>query len=248
MPIVLPMSDHSPRVTLNVVELVGSPSIWTRSMLPVALSIDLEHVVVHQERRVGRGERSLAAGVIAALRVVERARYRCVYIKKSTRSTGTYGSRVTSGFRFANQLPMAHFVTPVLEPGAGRFRQPLHIAMQVRLYHHPVSGVGRVVVEGSDSEIRPSLLIGCTRRIVTALQAVPRDSQLFQHIAWFRPGITPGYPVTKEVDAVDRNVCNRVTNGFRLANQFLTATVTSSPLRCRPVRFREIPEENQRWD
>ena len=38
VPIVLLMSDHSPRITLNVVELVGSPSIWTRSMLPVTLS------------------------------------------------------------------------------------------------------------------------------------------------------------------------------------------------------------------
>ena len=34
VPIVPPMSDHSPRVTLNVVELVGSPSIWTARYYP----------------------------------------------------------------------------------------------------------------------------------------------------------------------------------------------------------------------
>ena len=45
--------------------------------------------------------------VTAAASVVERARYLWVYIKKSTRSTGTYGKRVTRGLRFANQLRIA---------------------------------------------------------------------------------------------------------------------------------------------
>jgi len=56
--------------------------------------------------------------------------------------------------------------------GAGRFRRPLHVAMQLGLALHPLqAGAWRIVSEdsGTQNERRPFLLIACTERIVTAL-------------------------------------------------------------------------------
>ena len=98
----------TPRITVTVCaagRVAADLDVLARSAGRVD---ELQDVVIHQERRVAqrRGPVVVEAET-AVVSVVERARYLWVYIRKSTRSTGTYGSRVTSGLRFANQLRIA---------------------------------------------------------------------------------------------------------------------------------------------
>ena len=81
--------DQIPRVTLTVVELVGSPLIWTRSTLPVAESTTSSTSWFIRNVASARVSVVCVPDEIAAPSEVDRARYLWVYIMKSTRSTGT---------------------------------------------------------------------------------------------------------------------------------------------------------------
>jgi hypothetical protein len=82
------------------------------------------------------------------------------------------------------------YLLPRLSPWSGRFRRSLHVAMQNRLYLHPLwePSIKSLRIPAN---CRSFLLIVRTQKIVTALpgQLVPWDTRIFQQMARLQPHV-----------------------------------------------------------
>ena len=107
---VVAVVPETPRRTVTFRLEVGSPLTWTYSLVPL-LSTSWRTSWFIRNVESPRTRPVVVLAEIAVASVVDRARYWWEYIRKSTRSTGTYGSRVTSGLRLANQLRTATVIS-----------------------------------------------------------------------------------------------------------------------------------------
>ena len=97
-----------PRITVIVCVPVGSPLTWTNSLSPEPVSTSWRTSWFIRNEASPSVRPVVVVDESATPSVVDRERYGWVYIKKSVRSTGTYGSRVTNGLRLAYQLLDGH--------------------------------------------------------------------------------------------------------------------------------------------